>query len=45
MALDTLIATSARRWKATVVTDNWTDFKAIQYYCDVKIVKGSDFFS
>lgn len=27
MALDALIATSARRWKATVITENWDDFK------------------
>lgn len=44
MALDALIATSARRWKATVITENWEDFRAIQRYCDVKIIKGSDFF-
>lgn len=45
MALDTLMAVSARRWNTTVITDNWNDFKAIQRYCNVKIVKGSDFFS
>lgn len=45
MALDALIATSARRWKATIVTENWDDFKAIQKYCDVKIVKASEFFT
>lgn len=45
MVLDTLIATSARRWKATVITDNWDDFKAIQRHCDVKIVRGTDFFA
>jgi predicted nucleic acid-binding protein len=44
MVLDTLIATSARRWKATVITENWDDFKAIQRYCNVKISKGSEFF-
>jgi len=27
MALDVLIAVSARRWKAIVVTENWRDFK------------------
>jgi predicted nucleic acid-binding protein len=27
LALDVLIAVSARRWKAQVVTENWTDFK------------------
>jgi predicted nucleic acid-binding protein len=44
MALDALLAASARRWKATVVTENWDDFKAVQRYCDVKIVRGSEFF-
>ena len=43
MALDALIAVSARRWKATVVTENWQDFKAIQRYCNTKIVKASEF--
>jgi predicted nucleic acid-binding protein len=44
MALDALLAAAARRWKVTVVTENWDDFKAIQRYCNVKIVKGSEFF-
>lgn len=44
MALDVLIAVSARRWRATVVTENWNDFKAIQRYCNTKIIKASDFF-
>lgn len=44
MVLDALIATSARRWKATVITDNWDDFKAIQRYCNVRVVRGSEFF-
>ena len=44
MALDALIAASARRWKAAVVTDNWDHFKAIQYFCGVKLIKASDFF-
>src|SRR6266571_6471061 len=44
MALDALIAVSARRWNATVVTNNWDDFKAIQRYCNVKLIKGSKFF-
>ena len=43
MALDVLIAVSARRWKATVVTENWQDFKAIQRYCNTKCVKASRF--
>jgi predicted nucleic acid-binding protein len=44
MALDALIAVSARRHKATVVTVNWSDFEAIRYYCDVKVIKASDYF-
>jgi predicted nucleic acid-binding protein len=44
IALDVLIAVSARRWKAQVVTDNWSDFKAIQRYCDTTIVRASNFF-
>jgi predicted nucleic acid-binding protein len=44
MALDVLIAVSARRWRATVVTDNWDDFKLIQRFCKTRIVKASDFF-
>jgi predicted nucleic acid-binding protein len=44
LALDVLIAVSARRWKAKIVTENWADFKAIQRYCDTKIVKAAKFF-
>jgi predicted nucleic acid-binding protein len=44
MALDVLMAVSARRWKAVVVTENWQDFKAIQRYCKAKVAKASDFF-
>ena len=44
VALDVLIAVSARRWKADVVTENWVDFKAIQRYCKVTIIKASKFF-
>jgi predicted nucleic acid-binding protein len=44
MALDALIAVSARRHRATIVTANWSDFEAIRYYCNVKAVKASDFF-
>ena len=44
LALDVLIAVSARRWKAQVVTDNWTDFKAIQRYCNTKVIKAANFF-
>ena len=45
LALDVLIAVSARRWKAQVVTENWNDFKAIQRYCNATIVKAAQFFS
>jgi predicted nucleic acid-binding protein len=44
MALDVLIAVSARRWSTSIITDNWDDFRAIQRYCNVKIFKGSEFF-
>lgn len=44
MALDALIAVSARRYKATVVTVNWRDFEAIQYYCKFKAIKASNYF-
>jgi predicted nucleic acid-binding protein len=44
MFMDALIAVSARRASATVVTEDWDDFKAIQYYCPVKLMRGSDFF-
>jgi predicted nucleic acid-binding protein len=44
LALDVLIAVSARRWKAQVVTENWTDFKAIQRYCNATIIRGAQFF-
>ena len=43
MALDVLIAVSARRYNAIVVTENWDDFKAIQYYCNVKLMRGKVF--
>jgi len=44
LALDVLIAVSARRCKAQVVTENWADFKAIQRYCNTTIVKAAQFF-
>lgn len=44
LALDVLLAVSARRWKAHVVTENWSDFKAIQRYCNTTIVKAAQFF-
>lgn len=42
MALDVLIAVSSRRWRTTVITDNWDDFKAIQRYCNVKVIRASE---
>ena len=45
LALDLLIAVSARRWRAHVVTENWADFKAIQRYCNTTIVKAAQFFN
>jgi predicted nucleic acid-binding protein len=44
LALDVLIAVSARRWRAKVVTENWSDFKTIRRYCNATIIRGSDFF-
>ena len=44
LALDVLIAVSARRWKAQVVTENWVDFKAIQRYCNTTIIRAAHFF-
>ena len=44
MFLDTLIAVSAKRANATVVTNDYDDFKAIQYYFQFKLMRGSDFF-
>lgn len=44
MAMDALLATSARRYQAAIVTENWRDFKAIQQFCNVKLIRASDFF-
>ena len=44
MMMDALIAVSARRIVATVVTNDYDDFEAIQYYCQVKLLRGSDYF-
>jgi predicted nucleic acid-binding protein len=44
MALDVLLAVSARRTQAAVVTENWSDFKLIQHFCNIKLIRGSDFF-
>lgn len=45
MMMDALIAVSARRVGALVVTDDYDDFKAIQYYCRFRLKRGSDYFS
>ena len=42
---DVLIARTAKREGATVVTDNINDFKKIQNFCDVKVISGSEYFS
>jgi hypothetical protein len=42
--MDVLIAVSAQRWKAQIVTDNWADFKMIQRYCNATIVRAASFF-
>jgi len=44
LALDVLLAVSAKRWKAQVVTENWSDFKAIQRYCNTTVIKATQFF-
>ena len=44
LALDVLIAVSARWWKAQVVTENWSDFKSIQRYCNTSVIKAANFF-
>jgi hypothetical protein len=41
---DVLIAVTARRAKALVVTDNLKDFQKIGYYCDVRVVSAAEFF-
>lgn len=44
MALAVLIAVSARRYSATIITENWNDFKAIQRYCKFKLARASNIF-
>lgn len=44
MALDALIAMSARRERVTVVTENVNDFLAIQYYYEgLRFMRGSEY--
>ena len=45
MALDALLAVTAKRWGTAVITENWNDFRSIQYYCDVRVVRASDYFN
>ena len=44
MFRDTLIAVSAHRVHALLVTNNVKDFSAIQRYCSVRVMSGRDFF-
>jgi hypothetical protein len=39
MALDVLIAVSARRWKAAVVTENWIDLKRFSVTATSRLLK------
>lgn len=41
---DVLIARTAKRENAMLVTDNIADFKKIKKFCDVKTQSGKDFF-
>lgn len=42
---DVLIARTAKRAGATVVTKNFSDFERIRRFCAVKVVRPEDFFS
>jgi predicted nucleic acid-binding protein len=44
MALDALLAVTARRCKVGIVTENWKDFKLIQRFCNVEVFKAAEFF-
>ena len=41
---DVLIARTARRVNALLITDNLDDFKRIKKFCDVRVQSGADFF-
>lgn len=41
---DVLIAVTARRAKAVIITDNLKDFEKIRRYCNVTVISASDFF-
>ena len=42
---DVLIARTARKAGATLVTDNLADFEKISRYCKVRLISGTKFFS
>ena len=42
---DVLIARTAKRAGVMVVTDNVSDFRKIQNFCDVKIISGKKYFA
>src|SRR5437763_14098553 len=42
MALDALIAVSARSYDATVITEKWDDYKAIQNYYKFKLIRAAN---
>lgn len=42
---DVLIARTARRAGAAVVTENVTDFKMISRFCKVNLIRGEDYFN
>ncbi|MEW6207168.1 MAG: hypothetical protein AB1631_02305 [Acidobacteriota bacterium] len=44
IARDALIAVTAKRAGAMVVTDNLVGFEKIKPYCKVKVISGSDYF-
>ncbi|CAA9333788.1 MAG: hypothetical protein AVDCRST_MAG68-2570 [uncultured Gemmatimonadetes bacterium] len=41
---DVLIARTARRANATVVTENVADFEKIKNFCDVRIIRPTEYF-
>jgi predicted nucleic acid-binding protein len=41
---DVLIAVTAKRAGATLITDNTKDFDSIKKFCNVKTIEGKDFF-
>ena len=41
---DVLIAVTARRAKATIITDNLKDFEKIGRYCNVRMISAHEFF-